>query len=67
MMDGVAFSLPSVSECVFFSFLLQCSWVPPTWFECDLWPWSLILAPLMIVVNWWEAKGQAYILCRDVT
>lgn len=42
VMDGVAFSLMSVSECVFFSFLLQCSWVPPTWI---VWLWFMALAP----------------------
>lgn len=33
--------------------------------ECDLWPWPLTLAPLMTVVNWWEAKGRAF-LCSVV-
>ena len=66
-MDGVAFSLPSVSVCVLFSFLLQCSRVPPTWLECDSWPRPLILALLMMVVNRWEVKGHAYLCCRDVT
>lgn len=62
VMNGVAFRLLSVSGPLFsFPFLPQRQ--PGSllrgWLECDLWPWPLILAPLMTVVNWWEAKGRA--------
>lgn len=70
LMDAVTFRLPPVWECVFFSFLLQYSWVSPTWmFEFDLWPWPLISALLMMAVNWWEAKrsGLSLPLWCDTT
>lgn len=59
---------PCQSKSVF-SFHFYCSvagFLLHGWFECDLWLWPLIPALLMMVVNWWGAKGQAYLHCCDV-
>lgn len=64
VMNGVAFRLLSVSRPLFFFPFLpqrQPGSLLRGWLECDLWPWPLILAPLMTVVNWWEAKGRAFL------
>lgn len=67
MMNGVASGLLSLSGFVFLSISAAApACVPPTWrLECDLWPWPLIPALLMTVVNWWKAKGRAF-LCSVV-
>lgn len=52
-----------------FLFLLQCSQVSPYMDGLSLiyGLGPLIPALLMTVVNWWEAKGQDYLQCCDVT
>lgn len=51
-----------------FCFLLQSSWALSIWMlECDLWPWPLIPDLVMMVVNWWEAKGRAHLCCCDLS
>lgn len=59
LMNGVAFRLLSVSAFVLLS--ISARSLLRGWLECDLWPWPLILAPLMTVVNWWEAKGRPFL------